>query len=102
MRFFAGWIACAWLAACAEGSTGPKLPTFACGDTSCTVAEYCGHYSGGARDRETGELPHTDSCDPIPPACSSAPSCECLRSAGVAFTMCDDGAGHPAISVLAP
>lgn len=100
MRWIA--IAAVLVVGACRGPSGPQLPTFACGETSCTVAEYCGHYSGGAVDRETGEAPHSDSCDPIPSACTQTPTCDCLRGAGVAFTSCDDGGGHPAISVLAP
>ena len=70
-------------AACVTTEALPK--TIPCGDTSCNVgAQRCHTVSPG----QPG--PSTTSCEDVPAACASSPSCECVQANEVEITGCQE------------
>jgi hypothetical protein len=60
----------------AEGNCKPADGTFSCGSSLCIVPGfYCEHSVS-----DVGGTPDGFTCKPTPPACTTAPSCGCLKN----------------------
>ena len=69
----------------AEELRAPK--TFTCGDTKCTrKTEYCLEMKGPGTPPPPGQPSHSFtnySCESLPSACGSKPTCACLTGSGM-------------------
>jgi hypothetical protein len=83
------------LGACGDGVSGPP---FQCGSQTCQAGNLC------FDEFFYGLVPPDDyGCAALPSACSSTPTCECLRDHGqYGGCSCEDEDGHPVVTCEAP